>query len=152
MFWSVMHLIRGLSISYVPLFNKISRLCRQLARRGWSIKWGLQLGPNRAWLFTDKSNNFEKWMRSENIMRQVELAVDEWVYAWLVWTSAYLWSPQNYCSLKHAPKEEDQPLPQENNIQFHNSSLMWIVCQCLWSPCPLRISVELGVLFQDDFK
>jgi len=23
---------------------------------------------------------------------------------------------------KHAPKEEDQPFPQENNIQFHNSS------------------------------
>jgi hypothetical protein len=23
---------------------------------------------------------------------------------------------------KHAPKDEDQPLPQENDIQFHKSS------------------------------
>jgi len=28
---------------FIPLFNKISWLCRTTAKRGWSIKWGVQL-------------------------------------------------------------------------------------------------------------
>jgi hypothetical protein len=34
---------------FIPLFNRISWLCGQHPR-GWSIKWGVQLRANRAWL------------------------------------------------------------------------------------------------------
>jgi hypothetical protein len=32
---------------FIPLFNRISWLCEQNPNRGWSIKWGAQLMPNR---------------------------------------------------------------------------------------------------------
>jgi hypothetical protein len=46
----VLHWILSLSISY-PYSIKISWFCRQRPRGDEaSIKWGVQLGPNRAWL------------------------------------------------------------------------------------------------------
>jgi hypothetical protein len=54
---------------------------------------------------------------------------------------------------KHAPKEEDQPFPQENNIQFYNSfdvNCLLVFYEVL---APLRIPVDLEcLLFQDDLK
>jgi hypothetical protein len=39
-------LVHSESQYFIPLFNKVSLLCRQTARRVWSIKLGVKLRPN----------------------------------------------------------------------------------------------------------
>jgi hypothetical protein len=61
--WNLVHLILSLSISY-PYFNKNFMTLRTIAT---IIKWGVQLRPNRPWLYPITLYNYNKIKKGSNL-------------------------------------------------------------------------------------